>query len=59
MRSPIADAARRSRQEDVKRVSPEQRLAAFLAHCQLMALLVRAGGAARQPPREPPLAHAD
>ncbi len=39
MKSQLADAARRSLSEDVKRMTPEQRLAAFLAHCQLMAQL--------------------
>ena len=45
MRSQLAEAARRSLDEDVKRMTAEQRLAAFLAHCQLMAQLVSAGGA--------------
>ena len=39
MRSQLADAACRSLSEDVKRMTPEQRLAAFLSHCQLMAQL--------------------
>ena len=39
MKSQLADAARRSLSDDVKRMTPEQRLAAFLAHCQLMAQL--------------------
>ena len=39
MRSQLADAARRSLSDDVKRMTPEQRLAAVLAHCQLMAQL--------------------
>ena len=59
MKSPVADAARRSLQEDIKRMSPEQRLAAFLAHCQLMAQLARAGDTARQPARESAPTHAD
>ena len=37
MRSQLADAACRSLREDVKRMTPEQRLAEFLSHCQLMA----------------------
>jgi len=51
MRSQLADAARRSLSDDVKRMTPEQRLAAFLAHCQLMAQLHGAGGAGQQGPR--------
>jgi hypothetical protein len=47
MKSQLADAARRSLHEDVKRMTPEQRLAAFLAHCQLMVQLAEAGGAVR------------
>jgi hypothetical protein len=47
MKSLLADAARRSLSEDAKRMTPEQRLAAFLAHCQLMAQLHSAGGAAQ------------
>jgi hypothetical protein len=43
MRSKLADAARRSQREALRRVTPEQRLAAFLAHCQLMAQLQLAG----------------
>jgi hypothetical protein len=51
MKSSLAEAARRSLTEDVKRMTPEQRLAAFLAHCQLMAQLHGAGAAAQQRPR--------
>ena len=43
MKSQLADAARRSLNEDVKRMTAEQRLAAFLVHCQLMAQLASAG----------------
>jgi hypothetical protein len=39
MRSQLADAACRSLSEDVKRIAPEQRLAAFLSHCQFIAQL--------------------
>ena len=39
VRSQTAEAARRSLNEDIKRMTPEQRLAAFLAHCQLMVQL--------------------
>jgi hypothetical protein len=52
MRSQLADAARRSLNEDVKRMTAEQRLAAFLAHCQLMAQLVSAGGAVQHRSRD-------
>jgi cell division protein FtsB len=45
MRSQLAEAARRSLREDVKRMTAEQRLSAFLAHCQLLAQLNGAGGA--------------
>jgi hypothetical protein len=38
--------------DDVKRMTPEQRLAAFLAHCQLMAQLQGAGGSVQQSPRQ-------
>lgn len=51
MKSRLADAARRSLQEDVKRMTAEQRLAAFLAHCQLMVQLTSAGGAVQSRPR--------
>jgi hypothetical protein len=51
MRSQLADAARRSLSEDVKRMTAEQRLAAFLAHCQMMAQLNSAGGAIQHRPR--------
>jgi hypothetical protein len=49
MRSQLADAALRSLNEDVKRLTAEQRLAAFLAHCQLVAQLRSAGEAVRRP----------
>ena len=52
MRSQLAEAARRSLNEDVKRMTAEQRLAAFLAHCQLMAQLASAGGAVQLQPRD-------
>jgi len=53
MRSQLADDARRSLNNDVKRMTAEQRLAAFLAHCQLMAQLTSAGGAVQHRPRDP------
>jgi hypothetical protein len=43
MKSPLADAARRDLYEDLRRMTPEQRLAAYLVHCQLMAQLRLAG----------------
>ena len=52
MKSRLADAARRSLQDDVKRMTAEQRLAAFLAHCQLVAQLASAGVAGQHAPRE-------
>ncbi len=55
MRSQLAEAARRDLIEDVKHMTAEQRLAAFLAHCQLMAQLNGAGGANQhRPPRAVP-----
>lgn len=59
MRSQLADAARRSLSEDVKRMTPEQRLAAFLAHCQLMAHLRIEGGAVQQSRRHVTARNAD
>ena len=38
-------------EQTIKRMTPEQRLAAFLAHCQLMVQLAEAGGAGRALPR--------
>jgi hypothetical protein len=52
MKSQLADAARRSLNADVKRMTAEQRLSAFLAHCQLMVQLESAGAAVRQRPRD-------
>lgn len=52
MKSRLADAARRSLQEDVKRMTAEQRLAAFLAHCELMAQLTGAGSTGHRTPRK-------
>jgi len=51
MRSQLADAACRSLREDVKRMTPEQRLAEFLSHCQLMAQLANSEVAGQHPPR--------
>jgi len=59
MRSKLADAARRNLSEDVKRMTPEQRLLAFLAHCELMAQLHSEGGAVQQRPRRVVARNAD
>jgi cell division protein FtsB len=52
MRSQLADAARRRLNEDVKRMTAEERLAAFLAHCQLIAQLAGAGASVQRQPRD-------
>jgi hypothetical protein len=52
MKSRLADAARRSLQEDVKRMTAVQRLVAFLVHCQLMTQLTRAGVTGYAPSRD-------
>jgi hypothetical protein len=59
MKSQLAEAARRNLAEDVKRMTAEQRLAAFLAHCQLMAQLNSAGGAVQYRPRHVAARNAD
>ena len=51
-KSRLAENARRNLAADVKRMTAEQRLAAFLAHCQLMAQLANAGSAGQHPPQE-------
>ena len=51
MRSQLADAARRRLNEDVKGMTAEERLAAFLAHCQLIAQLAGAGASIQRQPR--------
>jgi len=53
MKSRLANAARRNLQEELRRMTAEQRLAAFLAHCQLMAQLANAGAAGRRAARDP------
>ena len=53
MKSRLADAARRSLLEDVKRMTAEQRLVAFLSHCQLMVQLANSGNAGQHPARNP------
>jgi hypothetical protein len=52
MKSRLADAARRSLQEDINRMTAEQRLAAFLSHCQLMVQLANAGNSGQHLPRD-------
>jgi hypothetical protein len=47
MKSRIAEQARQAQVADVRRMTPEQRLMAYLTHCQLMAKLQRAGTDAR------------
>ena len=43
MKSKLADQARRSLSEDLRRMTPEERLAAYVRHCQLMAQVRLAG----------------
>jgi hypothetical protein len=43
MNSRLAEQARQAQVADVRRMTAEQRLMAFLTHCQLMAKLQRAG----------------
>ena len=43
MDSKVAQKAREALLADTQRLSPEERLNAFLAHCQLMAALYEAG----------------
>jgi hypothetical protein len=52
MRSQLADAARQSLNEDVKRMTAEERLAAFFAHCQLIAQLADTGAPVQRQPRD-------
>lgn len=51
MESRLAIDARRSLQDDVRRMTAEERLAAFLAHCQLIAQLAKAGDVSRHAAR--------
>jgi hypothetical protein len=46
MKSRLAEQARQERQEQERRMTPEQRLQAFMHHCQLMTQLYLAGCAA-------------
>ncbi|HEX7061055.1 MAG TPA: hypothetical protein VF200_03745 [Woeseiaceae bacterium] len=52
MKSRIAEQSERAMLDSVRRLTPEQRLNAFLEHCRLIASLERAGR--RQPSRQPP-----
>jgi hypothetical protein len=52
MKSQLADAARHRLSEDVKRMTAEERLAAFLTHCQLIAQLAGAGASIRRQARD-------
>jgi hypothetical protein len=51
MRSQLADAARRRLNEDVRLMTAEERLATFLAHCQLVAKLAGTGASVQRPPQ--------
>ena len=48
MRSRLAEQARQAQLADIRRMTVEQRLIAYLTHCQLMARLQRAGTDARE-----------
>lgn len=43
MKSKLADDARRRRNEDLRRMTPEERLAAYVRHCQLITQLYQEG----------------
>lgn len=58
MKSRLADEARWSLNEDLRRMSPEQRLAAYVRHCQLMAQVRLAGGASVRGSPQPAAADA-
>ena len=54
MKSRLADEARQGLDDFLRRMTPEERLAAYVRHCQLMAQLRVAGRAAmRATPRRP------
>jgi hypothetical protein len=57
MRSQLAETARQTLADEIRRMTPEARLAAFLAHCELMAQL-RAAGEIRRTPSESVPTHA-
>jgi hypothetical protein len=54
MRSKLADQARQSLNEDLRRMTPEERLAAYVRHCQLMAQVREAGQAAERSAKQQP-----
>lgn len=47
MKSRLADQARQALRVDLQRLTAEQRLAAYVVHCELVAKLRLAGDAAR------------
>lgn len=58
MKSRLADEARLSLNEDLRRMTPEERLAAYVRHCQLMAQIRLAGQAGTRPAKQRPAADA-
>jgi len=59
MKSKLAQDARRDLLADTRRMTAEQRLAAYAMHCQLMARLKLAGEAARSREGKPVARDAD
>ncbi|MFZ8983156.1 MAG: hypothetical protein ACO4AL_03820 [Steroidobacteraceae bacterium] len=53
MKSRLADQARHRLLEDLRRMTPEERLAAHLRHCQLIAQLRLAGQDGKRLARKP------
>ena len=53
MESKLANEAKLALLEAARRLTPEQRLNAFLAHCQLMMELYAAGQKLRSAPQKP------
>jgi hypothetical protein len=53
MESKLANAAKMALLTATRRLTPEQRLNAFLAHCQLMMELYAAGQKLRAAPEKP------
>jgi hypothetical protein len=51
MKSRLADEARQSLNDYLRRMTPEERLAAYVRHCQLMAQVRVAGQAAMRATR--------
>lgn len=49
MKSDLANQARHGLLEDLRRMTPEERLAAYARHCQLIAQLRMAGRNAKWP----------